>query len=412
MTEERNRELTSLLKSFDMAMECNPEDVSKRNQTLYMPNIKSTTFQQLFDSVRNMMYDQSSVRYIDPPCIIFGDLHGHFVDIIRIIKKFGFPTDKKFVFLGDIIDRGEFSIETITYIFLLKYFYKENVIIIRGNHEFQNVFTSHGFFEDTRKYSFSHSAVVSMARTLEYLPFACVVGNKYICMHGGIGPSVTLDGIKKIKLPCETFDEQEIVQDIVWSDPMEEGDGFKKSPRGKGHLFGKDVLTGFLSANNFSCLIRAHEKTMGGVESLFDGKLLTVFSASNYCGNYNNFGGAISINSDLSYEITKFEPLEYLLRCHTLSVDEYLHKKTSSDSLLKFQKSLHREQASKPHTKPNDKSVSYQWEQSKPQIPSIILKKLVSKSYSSVSLPPTVKFGYAKLQREQKKRQDEDQTHL
>ena len=405
MSEDRNEELMTLLRGFDKAVTCNPEEVSKRNQILYLPNISDSTFQQLFESIRNHLYSETPVHHIEPPCVIFGDIHGHFMDIIRIIKRFGHPDDKKFVFLGDLIDRGEFNIETITYIFLLKYFYKENVIILRGNHEFPSVFNAHGFSQDAREYSISQESVMSMTKTLEYLPFACTIGCKYICVHGGLGPSVTYEGIKAIKLPCETFDGSDIVQDIVWSDPMTDADGFKKSPRGKGHLFGKDAVNEFLDKSGFSCLIRAHEKPMNGVKSLFDGKLLTVFSASNYCGEYGNCGAAIVIDKDLNNEIVKFEPLTYLLRCHTLKVDDIVPKKAESDPLLKFKRSLQKDQSVNRTRRPSD---PFSWEQSSKNIPSIILNRLKSKQRGTPGIPPTIKHSSERLRREQLGNQNKD----
>lgn len=332
-----SRELQAIFDRFQETLEIDVENVSTRRSTLTMPLLDSSDVKLIFESALELIKKSGPLVKIQSPCIIIGDLHGHFLEIVRYIQKFGLPIDKTFVFLGDIIDRGEFSIETISFIFLLKCLYPNNVVIIRGNHEFHSIFTHCGFFNDILSHPIEHLAFTILSRTLSFLPLAGLIDSKFLCMHGGIGPNISLDSIAKIELPAETF-EDPIINCLVWSDPDQIISGFKKSPRGQGVLFGEDVLTEFLKSNNLQAIIRAHEVQYDGVATLFDGKVYSVYSASNYCGNVDNFGGCLSINPSGEVTIDKFPPLQYYRRCFTIFKKKKISQSKTFTNMPTFNK--------------------------------------------------------------------------
>ncbi|EAY19519.1 Ser/Thr protein phosphatase, putative [Trichomonas vaginalis G3] len=332
-----SREILAIFDRFQETLEIDVDNVSTRRSTLTMPLLDSSDVKLIFETALDLVKKTGPLAKIQSPCVIIGDLHGHFLELIRFIQKFGLPIEKTFVFLGDIIDRGEFSIETISFIFLLKCIYPNNVVIIRGNHEFHSIFTHNGFFNDILSHPIEHIAFTMLARTLSFLPLAGVIDNKYFCVHGGIGPNVSLESISKIELPAETFDDP-IINCLVWSDPDQAISGFKKSPRGQGVLFGEDLLTEFLKENNLQLIIRAHEVQYEGVAVLFGGKVYSVYSASNYCGNVENYGGCLSISTTGDITIDKFPPLQYYRRCFTIFKKKKISQSKTFTNMPTFNK--------------------------------------------------------------------------
>lgn len=78
---------------------------------------------------------EPNVLRIPSPVMIVGDIHGQFFDLLNIFEMHGFPSEKKFLFLGDYVDRGLFCIEVLTLLLVLKVKYEKNINLLRGNHE-------------------------------------------------------------------------------------------------------------------------------------------------------------------------------------------------------------------------------------------------------------------------------------
>lgn len=103
-------------------------------------------------------------------------------------------------FLGDIVDRGEFSFETIFLILLLKYFYQDSVYIIRGNHEFESVCSQFGFKQDIEKL-YPHQNIFDLFIDIfNVFPLAALLQQNILCVHGGICPELnSIHQLKSIK---------------------------------------------------------------------------------------------------------------------------------------------------------------------------------------------------------------------
>ena len=250
---------------------------------------------------------EPNILKIDPPLVIVGDLHGQIQDLYRILTRFDLPPRQKYLFLGDLVDRGDYSIEVVSLIFVLKVLYPKNVYIIRGNHEFRNVSFTGGFYSEIMKKYKNNQIYEAFINSFNYLPFAAKVGS-YFCVHGGISPEIiSISQIENLKRPIFTYQDP-ILTGILWSDPTLENLYFGPSPRGHGSLFGNTALIDFLTNNNLTCLIRAHE-CVNGVKVLFNNLLYTVFSASNYPGGGENPSGTLFINEN--FKITPIEFLSY-----------------------------------------------------------------------------------------------------
>lgn len=253
---------------------------------------------------------EESVLSLEPPINVCGDTHGQFTDTIRIFDVVGQPDQNQYLFMGDYVDRGSQSIENMVYLLTLKYMYPNNIFLLRGNHETEEISTVYGLRDEClKRYSFGlYSVFIALFETM---PFAAVIGDSIFCVHGGISPEkFTLDTLRAVKRPLD-LNSSTVVTDLLWSDPNQRDDGdsgFTPSSRGVSFLFGKKEAKAFLDSNNLSMLIRSHEFCPDGVCLPFGGRggVATVFSASNYCGTLNS-SAVLSIDQNLLLHFTVFQ---------------------------------------------------------------------------------------------------------
>jgi len=294
---------------------------------LVLPHVSEPTIRSLCSSVTEQFEKDPMILKIDRDVIIVGDLHGHILDLFRILKRFGSPPIQNYLFLGDIVDRGEFSTETITLVFLLKVIWPQNVYIIRGNHEFAEMCKIGGFCQELATIYADPSIELPFLKAFEYIPLAALIYNRLLCLHGGIGPNVPdLNTISRIQRPLVSY-QIEPVDSIVWSDPTSYDPEYTQSARGSGYLFGEVALNRFLIQNDIDILIRAHECVDNGASTTFGRKLITVFSASNYCGAAPNKAGVVLISCmGQKKDVYIFSPIKYLER--SMANFELSNKKT------------------------------------------------------------------------------------
>ncbi|PIC43579.1 hypothetical protein B9Z55_004261 [Caenorhabditis nigoni] len=255
---------------------------------------------------------------IEPPITICGDIHGQYEDLLAMLSMFSFPPhfplDKdakvssppqRYLFLGDYVDRGPFSIETMSLLFALRLLYPDKFYLLRGNHECRAVNTQYGFyFECTKR--FSVSLYEAFQYTFNCMPICARVGKRILCMHGGISADLlNVEDLEVIPRPFEVAD-QGVPSDLCWSDPTELIKGYEFSPRGAGCLFGREALDDFLARHDLEMIVRAHQVVMDGYEFFGDKKLVTIFSAPSYCGHFDNFGAVMHVNERLECTINSF----------------------------------------------------------------------------------------------------------
>lgn len=265
----------------------------------------------LCDHASNTFTDEPNMLTInveeDRDLVLVGDVHGQFKDLSTHIlshqlkaKEAG-KRDKKFLFLGDYVDRGPQSAEVLTLLMCLKVEYPDHIYMLRGNHE---------EFQTCRIYGFSHECTSKFKDQRPFqkfnvvfttLPLAAAVeckAGRMFCCHGGLSPRIDL--VESIQFVARTlyeggmFEEQ-IVDGLLWSDPGEKA-WFHGNARGCGFLFGPEATKQFLTSNKFDFIVRAHQLQMNGWAWEHDNKVLTIFSAPNYCGINGNKGGILIIN--------------------------------------------------------------------------------------------------------------------
>lgn len=257
---------------------------------------------------------ESCLLSITGPVVIVGDLHGHMCDLARILATCGLPPETKYLFLGDIVDRGEFSLECATLLLLMKVLYPREVFIIRGNHEFEEIYESGGFGREYATVYSDVSLLDEFEETFSQMPLAAVVNDRIFCVHGGIGPDdCEIDNIRGIRRPVRKF-TGDIVDTLLWSDPTDATLTFRLSCRGTGFEYGELAFRQWLGRNGFDLLVRAHEVTESGVLYKFGNKLVTVFSASNYCGTSRNRAGVLMVGTGVAVKSETFDPLPYVYR--------------------------------------------------------------------------------------------------
>lgn len=308
----------SLLQCFLKYDLADLEDFSAGRARMVVPIIPETQILSLLRVVEQRFCSEAVLLHLESPLIVVGDLHGHLPDVIRIIINHGLPIMVKYLFLGDIVDRGEFSTETCIFIFLLKALYPDNVFLIRGNHEFRKMCTSCGFFNEmTTQYKIPN-LIEHFLVAFNQMPIAAIIDNQHLCLHGGIGPNVfSILQISGLQRPILDFDN-EILNTILWSDPDPEIEGFGESPRGMGYRFGEKVLCSFLDGVKMKTLIRAHECVQTGIQTMFNERLYVVFSASNYCGAQGNESGVLVFHNSGKMEPVRYRSMGYILRMNAL----------------------------------------------------------------------------------------------
>jgi len=247
----------------------------------------------------------------DKHLTVCGDIHGQFYDLLNIFQLNGLPSeDNPYLFNGDFVDRGSFSVEVILTLFGFKLLYPNHLYLSRGNHETSNMNQMYGF-EGEVKEKYSSKMADLFTEVYNLLPLSHLINNKVIVMHGGLFSSdeITLDAIRKTDRNRQP-PESGIMCELLWSDPQPQN-GRAPSKRGVGVSFGPDVTTKFLQLNDLDYVIRSHEVKPEGYEVAHDGKCITVFSAPNYCDQMGNKGAYITLRPDLKPKFTSFEAVPH-----------------------------------------------------------------------------------------------------
>uniref|UniRef100_B9GTB6 Serine/threonine-protein phosphatase n=1 Tax=Populus trichocarpa TaxID=3694 RepID=B9GTB6_POPTR len=267
---------------------------------------------ELCYAAEQIFMQEPTVLQLKAPIKVFGDLHGQFGDLMRLFDEYGFPSTAgdityiDYLFLGDYVDRGQHSLETITLLLALKIENPENVHLIRGNHEAADINALFGFRIECIERMGESDGIWAWTRfnqLFNCLPLAALIEKKIICMHGGIGRSIhSVEQIEKLERPITMDAGSIILMDLLWSDPTENDsiEGLRPNARGPGLVtFGPDRVSDFCKKNKLQLIIRAHECVMDGFERFAQGQLITLFSATNYCGTANNAGAILVVGRGL-----------------------------------------------------------------------------------------------------------------
>ena len=269
---------------------------------------------ELVPRVISILLKEGNIVHLSSPVTVVGDLHGQSYDLCEIFKISGPLPDTNYIFLGDYVDRGYYSLQVITLLALLKLLYPCRITLIRGNHESRSITQTYGFYaECVNKYG-NTNVWTAFTTLFDFLVLGAVVDGELLCVHGGLSPSLhTLDQIRLIDRYKEIPHEGGMA-DLVWSDPDPTIKDFAISQRGisvelklgAGYTFGERVTEQFCFSNSINHIARAHQLCMEGYQVLFNDLLSTVWSAPNYCYRAGNLASVLNISPGLKRSFVVF----------------------------------------------------------------------------------------------------------
>ncbi|TFK65858.1 Metallo-dependent phosphatase [Pluteus cervinus] len=248
----------------------------------------------LCERVRCILMEESNIQPVSTPVTICGDIHGQFWDLLELLRQGGKPPDTSYIFMGDFVDRGHYSLETVSLLLAMKARYPDKVTLLRGNHESRQITQVYGFYDECQQKYGSATVWKACCNVFDFLNMAAIIDGEALCVHGGLSPDIrTLDQIRIIARAQEIPHEGAFC-DLMWSDP-DDIDNWAVSPRGAGWLFGGSVTQEFNHVNSLRLIARAHQLVQEGYKYMFDEQLVTVWSAPNYCYRCGNMASILTI---------------------------------------------------------------------------------------------------------------------
>lgn len=271
--------------------------------------LKNSEIAQICQKAREIFLAQPALLELSPSVKIVGDVHGQYGDLLRLFTKCGFPPMANYLFLGDYVDRGKQSLETILLLLCYKIKYPENFFLLRGNHECANVTRVYGFYDECKRRC-NIKTWKTFIDTFNTLPLAAIVTGKIFCVHGGLSPVLnSMDEIRHVSRPTDVPDFG-LINDLLWSDPTDSPNEWEDNERGVSYCYNKVAINKFLNKFGFDLVCRAHMVVEDGYEFFNDRSLVTVFSAPNYCGEFDNWGAVMSVSEGLMCSFELLDPLD------------------------------------------------------------------------------------------------------
>ncbi|XP_076324964.1 uncharacterized protein LOC143232867 [Tachypleus tridentatus] len=281
--------------------------LSVRNSLEKQVQLPEHQIRQLCQLSREIFLNQPMLVELEAPVNIVGDIHGQYSDLLRHFNKIGYPPEANYLFLGDYVDRGRQSLETICLLLSYKIKFPNNFFLLRGNHECASINRVYGFYDECKR-RYSIKLWKTFTDCFNCLPVAALVEGTIFCMHGGLSPDLlNLEQIRQIPRPIDVPDSG-LICDLLWSDPDEDITGWGENDRGVSYTFGGDVVRMFLDKHDLSLIARAHQVVEDGYQFFQKRQLVTIFSAPNYCGEFDNAGAVMTVSEDLTCWFTILPP--------------------------------------------------------------------------------------------------------
>jgi len=197
---------------------------------------------KLCNTAREIFLSQPPLLELEAPIKVCGDVHGQYYDLLRLFEYGGFPPDSNYLFLGDYIDRGKQSLESICLLLAYKIKYPENFFLLRGNHECASINRVYGFYDECKR---RHSIRLWKVFTdcFNCLPVAALIDDKILTMHGGLSREMeSVETIKSIVRPTDVPDTG-LLCDLLWSDPDSQIVDWGRNERGVSVTFGAATVS-------------------------------------------------------------------------------------------------------------------------------------------------------------------------
>jgi serine/threonine-protein phosphatase PP1 catalytic subunit len=283
--------------------------VRKKHPAAQHVTLAQEVVQFLCQGAKQEFSSQPMLLELEAPLKLCGDIHGQYHDLLRVFDSSGYPPMANYLFLGDYVDRGKKSLETICLLFAYKIRYPENFFLLRGNHESPSICRIYGFYDECKR-RFSIKLWKDFCDVFNMLPVSAIVSEKVICMHGGLSAEMFNGDVRQMVLqiprPADVPDTG-FMCDLLWSDPAAGITGFQPNDRGVSVSFGVDIVQSFLEREDLDLVVRAHQVVEDGYEFFADRRLVTIFSAPNYCGEFDNAAAILTVDETLvcSFQVLK-----------------------------------------------------------------------------------------------------------
>ena len=268
-------------------------------------NLDVSNIEKIINLAQNILQDEPSLLYLEAPMTIVGSIKGHYNDLLRIFYHSGEPNKKNYLFLGSYVDFGSRCIETICLLLLYKIKFKENFFLLRGNHDCATMNRIYGFYDECKR-RYSVKLWKQFTTLFNYLPIASIICDKILCLHAGLSPELkSFKQINDIPRPI-SIPSEGLLCDLLYSCP-ETIIGWHESDRGISYVFGPDVVDSFCKRFSIDLICRSKEVKQDGYEFFSGRQLVTIFSAPNYCGDFDNNAAIMSIDENLKCSMTMFK---------------------------------------------------------------------------------------------------------
>ncbi|KAL2849949.1 Serine/threonine-protein phosphatase PP1 [Aspergillus pseudoustus] len=268
---------------------------------------------RIASAASDILLAEPTLLELSAPIKIVGDIYGQYTELLRLFDLCGGPSTTNYLFLGNYVDHGRQSLETILLLLCYKLKYPETFFLLRGHHECASVNRTLFFYQECR-YRSNKSVWKPLNATLNCLPIAAVLSRKTFCVHGGLSPSLSnLDDIRAIARPTDVPDIG-LLCDLLWSDPVDMEEEWSENHRGVSYYFNRTVTQAFLERNGLDMICRGHEVVEAGYKFLFDKSLVTIFSAPDHCDENENSAAVMSVSVDLSYSFETMAPERRAMR--------------------------------------------------------------------------------------------------
>ena len=298
-----------VLEAYEDILKLDASQIGLLGKTIAIPTLDSSVIVDLCDRAIDQLNRFPRIIEVSAPTYVVGDLHGNIFDTLRILILSKIPPASKFLFLGDYVDRGEYSVEIVTLLFAMLCAYPEHIVLLRGNHEFEHVNKNYGFMDECLRQFGNLEVWNAVNRVFSYLPFVAIINASIFCVHGGLSPQLSnLKMLKRVERPLVQYEKDDLVCDLVWSDPSNEVPGYFRSNRGSGVTFGSGSVNEFMKNTKMTKVIRAHQCVPLGVERFDGDNVYTVFSCSNYVDSNDNRCGLLFINAESQIQSFSLPP--------------------------------------------------------------------------------------------------------
>ena len=156
----------------------------------------------LCEKVKEILIEESNVQPVSAPVIVCGDIHGQFYDLMELFNTGWEIPNSRYVFLGDYVDRGYNSVETLEYLLCLKVRYPRHITLLRGNHESRQISFTYGFYEEIQRKYGNTNPWHYFTEIFDFMSITALIEGKIFCIHGGLSQVVNefnhLNGLELI----------------------------------------------------------------------------------------------------------------------------------------------------------------------------------------------------------------------